>query len=124
MKTPLTLYLLLYAIAEVKTAFGESVPAPSKGAGVLLLPPWLVHDVNTFTSRGYRLADRVLDDVAFEMAVAYMKHYGAIYEKRYGVEASEKELVLILHYGWEKCLETKGADPEGIWRKVKKELGK
>ena len=118
MKTPLHIYHLLYAVAEVKTGFEDG-----NAAGVLLLPPWLVHDVNTFTSRGYRLADRVLDEVAFEIAAAYLKHYGMVYEKTYRTEAEDKELILILHYGWNPCLETKGADPEGIWRKVKKELG-
>ena len=119
MLTPLSLYALLYAVAEVKTAFDEHVRGGRGEAGVLLLPTWLVHDVNTFTSKDYRLSDRLHDEKSFEIAVAYIQHYGKIYEKRFKKSLGEREAVLILHYGFDKAGQ---GDSEGIWEKVREEM--
>jgi len=122
MKTPLELYALLYAIAEVKTGFDENAKGKRGEAGVLLLPGKLVHDVNTFTSKGYRLSDRLQDDKAFEIAAEYLKHYGKVYELKYKASVTEEALTKILHYGCEACLESGGKDDEGIWVRVRKEM--
>lgn len=119
MLSPLQLYALLYAVAEVKTAFDENTRGQRGEAGVLLLPSWLVQDVNTFTSQDYRLSDRLHDEKSFEIAVAYIQHYGKVYEKRFKRPIGEREAVLILHYGYEKAGQ---GDEEGIWKKVEEEL--
>lgn len=121
MLTPLQIYALLYAVAEVKTAFDERAKGKRGEAGVLLLPTWLVHDVNTFTSRDYRLSDRFFDEKSFEIAAAYIQHYGKVFEKRFKRPLGEREAVLMLHYGYDKAGQ---GDEEGIWERVKNELNK
>ena len=117
---------LIFALAIVESSLNPlAVGDNGNAVGYLQITPAVVEDVNTFYGTTYHTDDRYDTQKSVEICKYYLKHWGAVYEKKTGNKPSAEVYAKMWNggcYAWKKTSPKVLKNLDIYWEKVNKQL--
>jgi len=117
---------LIFALAIVESSLNPlAVGDNGNAVGYLQITPAVVEDVNTFYGTTYHTDDRYDTQKSVEICKYYLKHWGAVFEKKTGNKPSAEVYAKMWNggcYAWKKTSPKVLKNLDIYWEKVNKQL--